>query len=744
MSGTDISNEYFQLAAQFVNQTNRHLFLTGKAGTGKTTFLRYIQQNSAKKMAIVAPTGVAAINAGGVTMHSFFQLPFGPFIPVKQSGWNNPSTEVTDQHSLFKNIRFNNAKRELLRELELLVIDEVSMVRADMLDAIDTILRHFRRQPLVPFGGVQVLYIGDLFQLPPVVNNSEWEGILRHHYSSPFFFDAQVVKQAPPVYLELKKIYRQNEAAFIEILNNLRNNVAGEDDLYELHKHYYPGFVPDEDDHYITLTSHNYKADKINQYQLARLQGEVYEFKGEVKGEFNEKALPAEITLQLKVGAQVMFIKNDKGEFRRYYNGKLATIKAISKDKITVTFPGEDLELELEKETWKNIRYNYDKEKDRIEEEELGTFKQYPIRLAWAITIHKSQGLTFQKAIIDAGESFAPGQVYVALSRLTSMEGMILYSRIQPHCISTDERVIAFTKAELATDELQQQLQEERKAFIGRFIVQCFDWTKLTAAWDAHFERYEERQIPEKNAAVIWSRTMLATIANQQEIAAKFIPQLEQLITAAETDGYTALQQRLVAATGYFLKQLDETDASLQQHIEAVKVKQKVKKYVKELQELKLLFQRKKLLLQQAIQIAEAQVKGVRADDLLQIVESQRKEAGEANEETETTTSKPKKGETKLISLQLYKEGKSIADIATQRGMAQSTIEGHLVHFIATGEIDIKDLVPENKIVPILEALEEIGGNASTPVKEKLGEAYSYGEIRAVMQYRSRLQKEKV
>ena len=744
MSGTDISNEHFQLAVRFVNQTSRHLFLTGKAGTGKTTFLRYIQQNSLKKMAVVAPTGVAAINAGGVTMHSFFQLPFGPFIPIKQGGWNNPSTEVTDQHSLFKNIRFNNAKRELLRELELLVIDEVSMVRADMLDAIDTILRHFRRQPLLPFGGVQVLYIGDLFQLPPVVNHEEWDGILRHHYASPFFFDAQVIKQAPPVYLELKKIYRQNEASFIQILNNLRNNVATADDLEDLHKHYYPGFVPDEDDHYITLTSHNYKADKINQYQLARLQGEVYEFKGEIKGDFNEKALPAEMSLQLKVGAQVMFIKNDKGEFRRYFNGKLATIKAIAKDKITVAFPGEDLELELEKETWKNIRYNYIKEKDAIDEEELGTFKQYPIRLAWAITIHKSQGLTFQKAIIDAGESFAPGQVYVALSRLTSLEGLILYSRIQPHCISTDERVIAFTRAELAADELQQQLQQERKAFIGRSILASFDWTKLTAAWDAHFEGYEERQIPDKNDAVIRARTMLAKIAEQQDVAVKFIRQLKQLVSTAETDGYTGLQQRLQAATGYFIKQLDEAEASLQQHIDEVKVKQKVKKYVKELQELKMLFQRKKQLLQQALQIADALAKGVQADDLLQMVENQKKAAVETIQETEETSTKPRKGETKIISLQLFKEGKSIAAIAAQRGMAQSTIEGHLVHFIVTGEVDVKDLVPENKIVPILEALEATGGNASTPVKEKLGEAYSYGEIRAVMQYRSWLQKEKV
>lgn len=746
MSGTDISNEQFQLAARFVNQTSRHLFLTGKAGTGKTTFLRYIQQNSFKKMAVVAPTGVAAINAGGVTMHSFFQLPFGPFIPIKQGGWNNPATEVTDQHSLFKNIRFNNAKRELLRELELLVIDEVSMVRADMLDAIDTILRHFRRQPLLPFGGVQVLYIGDLFQLPPVVGNDEWNNILRHHYASPFFFDAHVIKEAPPVYLELKKIYRQNEAAFISILNNLRNNVAGADDLEELHRHYYPGFVPDEDDHYITLTSHNYKADKINQYQLARLLGEVYEFKGEIKGDFNEKALPAEMILQLKVGAQVMFIKNDKGEFRRYFNGKLATIQAIAKDKITVSFPGEDLELELEKETWKNIRYNYNKEKDSIDEEELGTFKQYPIRLAWAITIHKSQGLTFQKAIIDAGESFAPGQVYVALSRLTSMEGLILYSRIQPHCISTDERVIAFTRSELEADELQQQLQQERKAFVSSSLLQSFDWSKLMAAWDAHFEGYEERQIPEKNTAVIRARTMLARIAEQQEVAVKFVRQLEQLIVAAETDGYQGLQQRLQAATGYFVKQLEEATGALQQHIDEVRVKPRVKKYVQELQELKLLFQRKKQLLEQALQVANALANGVPADELLQMVEDQKKATVATITATTAAVSgtKPKKGETKMISLQFFKEGKNMAEIAMLRGMAQSTIESHLTHFIATGEIDIKDIVPEDKIIPILEALEETGGTASTPVKEKLGDAYSYGEIRAVMQYRNRLQQEKI
>ncbi|AXY76747.1 helicase [Paraflavitalea soli] len=743
-SGTDISNEYFQLAVRFVNQTSRHLFLTGKAGTGKTTFLRYIQQNSFKKMAVVAPTGVAAINAGGVTMHSFFQLPFGPFIPIKQGGWQSGGPEVTDQHSLFKNIRFNNAKRELLRELELLVIDEVSMVRADMLDAIDAILRQFRRQPLLPFGGVQVLYIGDLHQLPPVVGNDEWDNILKHHYASPFFFDAQVIKQAPPVYLELKKIYRQNDASFIQILNNLRNNTTSAEDLRQLHNHYYPGFTPEDDEHYITLTSHNYKADKINQYQLAKLPGEIFEFRGEIKGDFNEKALPAEMTLQLKEGAQIMFIKNDKGELRRYFNGKLGIVKAIEKDKIMVSFPNEEIELELEQETWKNIRYSYNKEKDHIDEEELGTFKQYPIRLAWAITIHKSQGLTFQKAIIDAGESFAPGQVYVALSRLTSMEGLVLYSRIQPHCISTDQRVIAFTSAEMETNELQQALQEERKAFVSRSIVQSFDWTKVTAAWDAHFEGYEERQIPDKNRAVIRARAMLAQIMDQQEVAVKFMRQLEQLVITAEADGYGILQQRLQAATSYFILQLEEVSTKLQQHIDEVKVKQKVKKYVKELQELKLLFQRKKQSVEQAMQIVNALVKGVQGDDLLQMVENQKKAAVIVIQEVEEKVIKPKKGETKIISLQLFKEGKNIAAIAALRGMAVSTIEGHLVQFIATGEINIEDIVPEHKIVPILEALEAAGGTSSSAAKEKLGEDYSYSEIRAVMQYRYWLQRESV
>ncbi|HLX66963.1 MAG TPA: AAA family ATPase, partial [Puia sp.] len=377
--GSDSYNAAFELAVQFVNQTSRSVFLTGKAGTGKTTFLKFIRDNTFKKLAVTAPTGVAAINAGGTTLHSFFQLPFGPYLPVPQPYFSasSPNIAASDPQSLFRNIRFNAARRELLQELELLIIDEISMVRADTLDAIDTILRHFRQQPLLPFGGLQLLYIGDLFQLPPVVTNAEWE-LLQPYYASPFFFDAKVIAQAPPACLELKKIYRQSEARFINLLNSIRANHITEAEVVTLADYFQPEFVAPKNDSYITLTSHNAKADQINRQELARLPGRVHTYDAAITGEFSDKAYPAESTLSLKEGAQIMLIRNDKGETRRYYNGKIGTIARLSADRITIQFPDEPAELILEKEIWKNIRYNYDKDKDRVDEEELGSFSQYP------------------------------------------------------------------------------------------------------------------------------------------------------------------------------------------------------------------------------------------------------------------------------------------------------------------------------------------------------------------------------
>ncbi len=739
---SDSSNHLFQLAVRFVNQTNRHIFLTGKAGTGKTTFLKYIRDNTFKKLAIVAPTGVAAINAGGVTLHSFFQLPHGSFLPVQQTGWNSNNSFNTP-HTLLKNLRLNNDKKVLLRELELLIVDEVSMLRADLLDEIDCILRHVRKKQFEPFGGVQMLYIGDLFQLPPVVKNDEWD-ILRQHYRSPFFFDAQALQQNPPLYLELKKIYRQHEQEFISVLNNIRNNKITQSDLDLLNKHYLPGYESSGTESYITLTTHNAKADTINQVQLEKLTGKAIECKAEVTGDFNERAYPADLLLQLKEGAQIMFIKNDKGESRRFYNGKIATISRILNDDIYIKFEGDEHDMLLEKESWRNIRYQYNQEEDSIEEDEVGAFKQYPIRLAWAITIHKSQGLTFDKAIIDAGASFAPGQVYVALSRLTSLAGLVLYSRIQPSSIHTDERVIEFTRLEKEEDQLAQELQQQQKIFITRSLVQTFDWLKLAEGVEMLYESYETRQVPDKNHCVLWAKALLDTVLKQQEMAGKFTRQLEQLLPIAMQDGYRFLHQRVSAGSTYFLQALDEMETSIKNHIAEIKVKPKAKKYVAALQQLSLLPQRKKQQLTQAVQITEGLVKGVNTSELLELVEQKRTEVinREQQEITEKKTTKPQKGDSNRISLQLFKEGKSITEIATIRELAASTIGSHLVSFIKTGEVDVKDLVPEHKIAIILQTVEELNLStpASSPVKEKLGEDFSWIEIKAVLSYREWLQ----
>ncbi|HZE84186.1 MAG TPA: helix-turn-helix domain-containing protein, partial [Puia sp.] len=759
---TDTSNPIFQLAAQFVNQTGRHIFLTGKAGTGKTTFLKYIRENSFKKMAIVAPTGVAAINAGGVTMHSFFQLPFGPFIPIAERRWSDPgygwsddNSGFTDPHSLFKNIRFSADKREILQELELLVIDEVSMVRADMLDAVDTILRHFRQQPLIPFGGVQVLYIGDLFQLPPVVSREEW-ALLEQHYKSPFFFDALALHQAPPIYLELEKIYRQSEATFINILNNIRNNRATSADLERLHDHYHPGLHPSERENYITLTSHNARADSINQQELNKLPGKVHSFEAAVTGEFQDRSFPAERTLQLKEGAQIMLIKNDKGEARRFFNGKIGAIKKIAEGKIMVTFPGELDELTLEKETWKNIRYNYNREKDQLEEEELGTFSQYPIRLAWAITIHKSQGLTFEKAIIDAGASFAPGQVYVALSRLTTIEGLILLSPIHPSAISTDPRVIGFTESRIGNKALQIELQQEQISFIRQLLMRAFNWSRLVEGLQDNFEQFEHKQTPDKKNAGQLMKPWLDKALAQQETAVKFSRQLDQLLASpAEDETFGQLQHRIQAASAYFIKALDEELIDpLQRHIGDMRIRQRAKKYLETLAELKMVFTRKKQQLEQAVQIVPGLKKNMDRGSLLSILQQQKKanadahmQAGQAGTEggsapggtPATAKGKAPKGETHRISLGLFREGVPVAEIAARRGMAMTTIEGHLASFILSGEIDIRELVPEHKKDKILSAIRELGASSVNPIKARLGDACSFGEIRAVLNYQVRL-----
>ena len=580
---TEEVNVEYDLAVDFVKFTRRSLFLTGKAGTGKTTFLRYIKNNTSKNTVVLAPTGVAAINAGGCTIHSFFQLPFGPFIPASAPGFTG-RTGFADKHSIFKSIRFTKNKIELLMELDLMIIDEVSMVRCDVIDAIDTVLRHFRRQPVLPFGGVQVVFIGDLFQLPPVVPDSEWE-VLSEHYDSPYFFSSKVTKQLPPLYLELKKIYRQNEQVFIDILNRVRTNEVAWDDLLLLHENYDPDFKPSANDNYIILSTHNRRVELINTADLERLDSILFQFQGTVKGDFLEKALPTELVLRLKEGAQVMFVKNDPEPEKRYYNGKIGKIKSITREKIIVEFPGNGREMELERVTWENISYTLNKETGEIEEKIEGTFSQYPVKLAWAITVHKSQGLTFEKAIVDLGASFAPGQVYVALSRCTSLKGMVLQSRIARHCIMTDERVVNFAAGEMEKNTLQEILEAEKKSYRQRNVLTAFQVTKLIMILDQLLENNKMRKSEVSAQALSMAEDFVLMASQLSDVAEKFQRELSRLLTEyADTKQGVMLVSRINAASRYFTSFLEISFLKpIQTHRKSLTEKKKVKKYIMEL-----------------------------------------------------------------------------------------------------------------------------------------------------------------
>jgi hypothetical protein len=535
----DENNSIFQLAADFINQTSEHLFLTGKAGTGKTTFLKYIKEHTHKNAIVTAPTGIAAINAGGVTLHSLFQLPLEPYVP----GY---STVSSKKHFF----RFSKQKIDLLKQLELLIIDEVSMLRADILDSIDVSLRSIRRNSK-PFGGIQVLYIGDLFQLPPVAKEEEWN-LLKEYYQSTFFFHANVIQQTKPVYLELKKVYRQGDPEFVDLLNRIRNNVVTSEDIQKLNSLYNRNFTPTPEDNYIILTTHNYKADHINNAKLAELPGTERIFSGEVKGDFPAVSLPTDMQLRLKSGAQIMFLKNDTDE-HRYYNGKIGIISRIVADQIHVYLSDTNDTIILKKETWENKRYELDKASGKIKEEVLGSFSQYPIRLAWAITIHKSQGLTFKKAIIDIGSSFAAGQAYVALSRCVSLEGIVLYSKIHPNCIMIDDHAVEFSRNDRTEQDLLQLFRQGKRKFWAERLLLYFDWKPMYTVI-----REIEKLLEEKDGVEYQPVKMLVSdykrkIREWEDITLRFQKQLIQITQMEKTDSdISLLKDRCRKAVTYY------------------------------------------------------------------------------------------------------------------------------------------------------------------------------------------------
>lgn len=467
------TNDQLKLAFDFLQYTGENVFLTGKAGTGKTTFLHNLRKKSPKRMVVVAPTGVAAINAGGVTIHSFFQISLGPQLPFDLE---KPQLVKPDQNG-YVNAgvkRFSSEKINIIRSLDLLVIDEISMVRADILDAIDQVLRRFRSRHK-PFGGVQLLMIGDLQQLAPIVKDDEWE-ILKNYYETCFFFSSRALKQSSFVSIELTHIFRQTDRNFIEMLNAVRENKIDDAVLKQLNRRYISGFNPPDNEGYITLTTHNYQSQQINDNKLFQLKTSAYSFNAFIEGDFPESAYPTEYCLTLKVGAQVMFVKNDYSPEKRYFNGKIGSIKAIDDGKIIVLCPGDFNEIEVEVAEWQNYKYEINPQSQEIEEIVLGKFVQFPLKLAWAITIHKSQGLTFEKAIIDARLSFAHGQVYVALSRCKSIEGLVLSSPIEIQSVKNDTTVLRFSTDVENNQPGEKELVEARSRYEGELIADLFDF----------------------------------------------------------------------------------------------------------------------------------------------------------------------------------------------------------------------------------------------------------------------------
>lgn len=538
-------SDYYQLAHGFANNTNQITFITGKAGTGKTTFLRKLKAETFKQIAVVAPTGIAAINAGGTTIHSFFQLPFSPFTPTP-----------IGKRELIGKMKMQGNKQQILRELELLVIDEISMVRADVLDSIDTVLRHYRYRDREPFGGVQVIFIGDMFQLSPVAKRDELQ-ILLSYYEGIHFFDSHVMQQVPMIYIELDKVFRQKNAEFIHILDEVRMNRLSTQSLEKLESTYNPTFVPKKNDAYITLTTHNYKADLINSAELKKIKGKSLWYSAEIKGSFPTNNFPVDTDLELKKGAKVMFVKNDTETPRRFYNGKIGEVTFVDNDYVMVTCPGEENAIYVEAVTWENMTYTVNKETTQLEEKITGSFTQIPLRHAWAITIHKSQGLTFDKAIIDAGDAFAPGQVYVALSRCRTLEGIVLKSKINADSIRNASNILKFSNRRNKADELVKKLEEAEITYRNKLLIELFQFSPIARA----MARLRTDVSKAGTAFNEETAPYLTEVANQiieiKAVADKFIVQLTNITQNSPIDN-NLLQERLNASSGYFVGKLND------------------------------------------------------------------------------------------------------------------------------------------------------------------------------------------
>ncbi len=800
-------NAQLELAFNFVEFTDRNIFLTGKAGTGKTTFLHELKKSSPKRMAVVAPTGVAAINAGGVTINSFFQLPFGPYVPG--------STDKNGQHK-----RFSKDKINLIRSLDLLVIDEISMVRADTLDHIDEVLRRYKNQSK-PFGGVQLLMIGDLHQLSPVVKEEDWM-ILKAYYSNLFFFSSRALLLTKPVSVELKHIYRQSDNQFIDLLNSVRKNQIDEAVLTKLNQRYLPDFNPADEEGYITLTTHNKTALEINEIKLAQiaLPGKI--FSARIQDDFPEYSYPTIAELEIKKGAQVMFVKNDTSGERLFYNGKIGMVTDISHDLIFVKCPGDHSEIAVSPLEWTNIKYELDPQTKEVKEKVIGTFTQYPLKLAWAITIHKSQGLTFEKAIIDANLAFAHGQVYVALSRCKTFEGMVLRSRISFNSVKTDGTVTEYTKNANDNEPTAQDLNTAKTAFQQDLLFELFDFTRIKSCFFQLKKLFEDHHtILNPGFDADLTKLKSSCDRNIYEVAEIFKRQLAHLLNQNSLpEENIELQNRIKKASAYFSDKIDSVLQTGLQDLNTDTDNKAVKSTISGLMD----DFNKEVTIKRALMIlctkgfstvsylktkanAEIDYKplkdtAIKTDtssksishpelyhalktwrddlaaerlvpvylvlaqksilELVNILPSNHAELEAIKglgkikvrqygmeileiintycsnyhiERSGKQLSTPEKINTKNITLDLFKSGKTVLEIAKERSLTAATIEGHLAHFISSGDISVFDLVTKLKVAKIMAYIIQNPGKSTNETKSALGESISYAELKAVMNH---------
>ena len=716
-------NQELRTAWDFVENTGRSIFLTGKAGTGKTTFLKTVVERSRKRCIVVAPTGVAAINAGGVTIHSFFQLPTAPFVP---------DTKIKNRYD------FSASKRRIIATLDLLIIDEISMVRSDLLDAIDSVLRKFRDH-YKPFGGVQLLMIGDLQQLTPVVTQED-ETILKPYYDTPYFFGSKALAQTDYVTIQLEKVYRQQDNLFIDILNKIRNGQADEEDLARLNSRCAPNFQPRPEEGYIRLTTHNRMADQHNDLELRRLTTPLFTFEADIKGTFPELSFPTNKRLVLKAGTQVMFVKNDPSPDHRYYNGRIGRVTRIDSRHIEVLCSGDTTPIMVERLVWENTQYTLNAETHEIESEVKGTFEQYPLRLAWAITIHKSQGLTFDRAIIDAGYSFAPGQVYVALSRCRTLEGMVLSSPILKRAIINDYRVDDYIAAQeqnaQKSIEMLPQLKEE---YYRHLLLELFDFSPLLHLQESmvrvfieYFSRsYATLELLQKQALDDFK-------TNVSGVAAKWRVSIGQ--APAETLHEEAFLQRVRKSATYFAERLQvifEKPLRLTADVKSNN-KQAVKRLSNLLPELRQTWQSHLTLLRKTANdgFSITQYLKQKQLSLLDAMEDGPGEGkqGRKKKAPQPKTPKPPKEKTWVVSLRMFKQGLSIDAIARERELTRGTIINHLSKYLSSGEVSLDDLVSHEHQEAILKTIRLVGkDNGTTAIKSLCPPDITYDEIRLVL-----------